>query len=95
MALGIVKWFNTKKGYGFITPDEGGRDVFVHVSEVEKAGLASLDENHRIEFELFQRGDGRTSASGLRYLEDEPEDNQETGDDQKPDDEEIDDEQEA
>ncbi len=72
MALGIVKWFNTTKGYGFITPDEGERDVFVHVSAVEKAGYDGLKEGRRLEFELFQRGDGRTSASGLRYLDEEP-----------------------
>ncbi len=51
MATGIVKWFNVAKGYGFITPDEGGKDVFVHISAVQEAGLASLDEGQRVRYE--------------------------------------------
>ncbi len=68
MALGEVKWFNTEKGYGFIAPDEGGKDVFVHISEVGKSGLKMLTEGQRVEFELVQRGDGRTSAVGLHLV---------------------------
>ncbi len=52
MATGIVKWFNPTKGYGFITPDEGGKDVFVHVTAVERAGLAPLAEGQRVSFQV-------------------------------------------
>lgn len=69
MALGEVKWFNSEKGYGFIAPAEGGKDVFVHISEIEKSGLKSLNEGQRVEFELVQRGDGRTSAVGIHLLD--------------------------
>ena len=51
MATGVVKWFNPAKGYGFITPDEGGKDVFVHISAVEQAGMGSLTEGQRIKYE--------------------------------------------
>jgi CspA family cold shock protein len=69
VALGTVKWFNTQKGYGFITPDEGARDVFVHITAVKDAGLDMLDEGQRLEFELTQNHDGKTKASGLKLLE--------------------------
>jgi CspA family cold shock protein len=52
MATGTVKWYNATKGYGFITPDEGGQDVFVHVSAVEKAGFSSLAEGQKVQFDL-------------------------------------------
>ncbi len=52
MATGIVKWFNPTKGYGFITPDEGGKDVFVHVTAVERAGLAALAEGQRVSYQV-------------------------------------------
>lgn len=52
MQTGIVKWFNATKGYGFITPDNGGKDVFVHISSVEKAGMQYLQEGHRFSFDL-------------------------------------------
>ena len=68
MATGTVKWFNRAKGYGFISPDEGPRDVFIHVSVVERAGLYVLHDGERVEFELIQTGDGRLSADGLRML---------------------------
>jgi CspA family cold shock protein len=65
MAKGTVKWFNPTKGYGFIQPDAGGKDVFVHISAVQKAGLASLDEGQKVEYdEIANRG--RTSAENLR-----------------------------
>jgi len=51
MATGVVKWFNPAKGYGFITPDEGGKDVFVHISAVEQAGMGSLTEGQRLKYE--------------------------------------------
>ena len=64
-SRGTVKWFNAKKGYGFIEPDDGGKDVFVHVSAVTKAGLDHLVEGQRIEYVLEQQRGGRTCASGL------------------------------
>ncbi len=68
MATGTVKWFNTTKGYGFIAPDDGGKDVFVHISAVERAGLKSLNDNQKIAYELQSGRDGRSSASDLRLL---------------------------
>ena len=52
MATGTVKWFNSTKGYGFIQPDDGGKDVFVHISAVEQAGLRGLDENQKVSYEI-------------------------------------------
>lgn len=66
MASGAVKWFDAKKGFGFITPDLGPRDVFVHASALVAAGLADLAPGDRLEFELAQSGDGRLIAFGLR-----------------------------
>jgi CspA family cold shock protein len=65
MATGTVKWFNPTKGYGFIQPAEGGKDVFVHISAVERAGLSSLNEGQRVEFELVTNR-GKTSAENLK-----------------------------
>ncbi|MDB5438201.1 MAG: cold-shock protein [Caulobacteraceae bacterium] len=67
MATGTVKWFNSTKGYGFITPDEGGKDVFVHVSAVEKAGLRGLNENQKVSFTLADER-GKTAAVDLKAL---------------------------
>src|SRR6266404_2862289 len=65
MARGTVKWFNPTKGYGFIQPQEGGRDVFVHVSAVERAGLSTLNEVQHIEYEI-EENRGKTSAVNLK-----------------------------
>ncbi len=64
MATGTVKWFNAQKGYGFIQPSDGGRDVFVHISAVERAGLSSLNEGQKISYELVTEK-GKTSAANL------------------------------
>ncbi|MGJ3263579.1 MAG: cold-shock protein [Salinarimonas sp.] len=66
MQTGTVKWFNSTKGYGFIQPDEGGNDVFVHISAVERAGLRSLDEGQKVSFEVVaDRRTGKSSADKL------------------------------
>ena len=65
MSTGTVKWFNAQKGFGFIQPDDGGKDVFVHVSAVERAGLRGLNEGQKINFEL-QDERGRTAAVNLQ-----------------------------
>jgi CspA family cold shock protein len=65
MASGTVKWFNPTKGYGFIQPQSGGKDVFVHISAVEKAGLSTLNEGQQVEFELVQNK-GKESADNLK-----------------------------
>ena len=66
MALGTVKWFNATKGYGFIKPDSGGQDVFVHISAVEKAGYSALMEGAKISYELVAGRGGKVSAENLR-----------------------------
>lgn len=65
MAVGTVKWFNTQKGYGFIQPTEGGRDVFVHISAVERSGMKSLIEGQRVSYELATER-GKTAAVNLK-----------------------------
>jgi CspA family cold shock protein len=65
MAVGNVKWFNPTKGYGFIQPSDGGKDVFVHISAVERAGLSTLNEGQRVEYELVSNR-GKTSAENLK-----------------------------
>ena len=67
MSNGTVKWFNSTKGYGFIQPEEGGKDVFVHISAVERAGLQSLNEGQKVAFEVVaDRRTGKSSADNLR-----------------------------
>ncbi len=68
MSRGTVKWFNATKGYGFIKPDEGSADVFVHISAVEKAGLRKLDEGQKVTYELATEK-GKTSATNLQIAD--------------------------
>ncbi len=65
MATGTVKWFNTQKGFGFIQPDDGGKDVFVHISAVQRAGMVSLNEGQKVSFEVTTER-GKTAATDLR-----------------------------
>ena len=66
MNTGTVKWFNAAKGFGFIVPDDGSKDAFVHISAVERAGLSSLAEGQRITYELERGRDGKSSAANLK-----------------------------
>ena len=68
MPTGTVKWFNTTKGYGFIAPDDGGKDVFVHISAVERSGMKGLADNEKIQYELREGRDGRASAVDLEKI---------------------------
>jgi CspA family cold shock protein len=68
MPTGKVKWFNSQKGYGFIQPDDGSKDVFVHISAVERAGLRNLNEGQKVSFDLETGRDGKQSAVNLKAL---------------------------
>jgi CspA family cold shock protein len=68
MTTGTVKWFNPAKGFGFIAPDDGGKDAFVHISALERAGIGGLDEGQRVEFELEPGRDGKSSAENLKIV---------------------------
>ena len=68
MPNGTVKWFNTKKGFGFIEPEDGGKDVFVHISAVEASGLAGLEDNQKVTYELEVGRDGRQMAADLNAV---------------------------
>ncbi|MEL6451244.1 MAG: cold-shock protein [Pseudomonadota bacterium] len=65
MANGTVKWFNTTKGYGFIAPESGGKDIFVHISAVERSGLTGLADNQKVTYDLEAGRDGRESAVNI------------------------------
>ncbi len=69
MTTGKVKWFDATKGFGFIEPEDGTKDVFVHISAVEKAGLLTLREGQRVQFEIVPGRDGRQAAGGLSVSE--------------------------
>jgi len=68
MSQGTVKWFNAQKGYGFIQPDDGSKDVFVHISAVERAGLGGLNEGQKVKFELEGGQKGKISATNLTAI---------------------------
>ncbi len=68
MATGTVKWFNTTKGFGFIAPETGGKDVFVHISAVERSGLTGLSDDQKVSYELETGRDGRQSATNLELV---------------------------
>ncbi|MFL4468899.1 cold-shock protein [Tateyamaria armeniaca] len=68
MATGTVKWFNTTKGYGFIAPESGGKDIFVHISAVERSGLTGLADNQKVTFDLEAGRDGRESAVNIALV---------------------------
>jgi CspA family cold shock protein len=69
MSTGTVKWFNGQKGFGFIQPDDGGKDVFVHISAVERAGMSNLNEGQKISYDIVaDRRSGKSSADNLRAV---------------------------
>ena len=69
MLTGKVKWFNPQKGYGFISPDDGKKDIFVHISALEKSGISSLNENYKVSYDEA-RNNGKVSAANLKVLND-------------------------
>ena len=69
MTTGTVKWFNSAKGFGFIEPEDGSKDAFVHISAVERAGLTGLADGQRLEYELQPGRDGKSSAEDLQLLD--------------------------
>ncbi len=69
MTIGTVKWFNMAKGYGFIAPEDGSKDSFVHISALERAGLTTLSEGQRIEYELQPGQNGKSSAENLKLVD--------------------------
>jgi len=69
MTNGTVKWFNSTKGYGFIEPESGGKDIFVHISAVEQAGLQGLNDNQKVSFELETGRNGKESAGALKIID--------------------------
>ncbi len=69
MSQGTVKWFNSAKGFGFIEPEDGSKDAFVHISAVERAGTSSLSERQKVEYELQPGRDGKSSAENLKLVD--------------------------
>ena len=69
MSTGTVKWFNATKGFGFIEPENGGNDAFVHISSLERAGIASLNEGQKVSFELVTGRNGKEAAEELQLLD--------------------------
>ncbi len=69
MSVGTVKWFNPSKGYGFIEPTDGSKDVFIHISALERAGIGSLNEGQKIEYELVPGNNGKTSADSVTLVD--------------------------
>jgi cold shock protein len=68
MATGKVKWFNSTKGFGFISPDDGSKDVFVHISAVQSAGLAGLKDGQKVQYDVVKGKDGKSSAGNLKTI---------------------------
>ena len=68
MATGVVKWFNMAKGFGFIAPDGGGKDVFVHITALQRSGIQALEEGQKVSFEVAPGRDGRISADRLKMI---------------------------
>ncbi len=69
MTVGTVKWFNPSKGYGFIEPTDGSKDVFIHISALERAGIGSLNEGQKIEYELVPGNNGKSSADSVKLVD--------------------------
>ncbi len=69
MSVGTVKWFNPSKGYGFVEPSDGSKDVFIHISALERAGIGSLNEGQKIEYELGPGNNGKTSADSVKLVD--------------------------
>ncbi len=69
MPIGTVKWFNSAKGFGFIEPEDGSKDAFVHISAMERAGISSLDEGQKVEYELQPGRNGKSSAENLKLVD--------------------------
>jgi cold shock protein len=69
MSVGTVKWFNPSKGYGFVEPSDGSKDVFIHISALERAGIASLNEGQKIEYELVPGNNGKSSADSVKLVD--------------------------
>ncbi len=69
MSVGTVKWFNPSKGYGFVEPSDGSKDVFIHISALERAGIGSLSEGQKIDYELVPGNNGKTSADSVKLVD--------------------------